>query len=159
MRFIFFLKYSKFDVDLKNAQKKSENFFSCDKCVSIVCIKLSLLRRQYLSSSVNGLIKSLKTLHVIKSYFFQLNYLRSDQWIWYRFWRWDWIGDSARLPCCLSRGRLKRELFEIYLTTSFGCVNSEIHTLWESSFFENVENFMYIWKKDQKIQKMFLFLG
>ena len=40
------------------------------------CIELSLLRREYLSSAVNVLKKSVKNLHLTKSYFFQLNYLK-----------------------------------------------------------------------------------
>ena len=40
-------------------------------------IKLSLLRGEKLSSAVNVLINSLKTLHVTKSDFFQLNCLNS----------------------------------------------------------------------------------
>ena len=77
MTIIFFWKYSKFDVRLKNAQKNSEKLFSFwDKSIWIVWIKLSVLRRQYLSSAVNVLAKSVKIFHVTKSKFFQLNYLQ-----------------------------------------------------------------------------------
>ena len=80
MRVIFFWKCSKFDVDLKNAHN-TWGKVSCfsDKFISVVCIELSLLRREYLSSTINVLIKSLKTLRVTKSDFFQRNYLHSDQ--------------------------------------------------------------------------------
>ena len=55
-----FLKGSKFNIDLKNVHKNSENFFCFfDNCIWIVCIELSLLRREYLSSTVNVLRKSL----------------------------------------------------------------------------------------------------
>ena len=70
-------------MDLKNAQKSREKAFSfSDKCIWIVCIELSLLIREYFSSAVNMWKNSLKTLHVTKSDFFQLNYFRSDMWIW-----------------------------------------------------------------------------
>ena len=39
------------------------------KCLWIVCIELSLLIREYSSSAVNVLTKSLKTFHVTKSDF------------------------------------------------------------------------------------------
>ena len=40
-----------------------------DKCIWIVCIHLSLLVREYLSSDVNVLRKGLKNFHVYKSDF------------------------------------------------------------------------------------------
>ena len=43
------------------------------------CIKLSLLRTQYLSSEVGVLTNSIKIFHFTKTDFFQLNYLHSDQ--------------------------------------------------------------------------------
>ena len=60
----------------KNIEKK---LFFLDKCIWIGWIKLSLLRRENLSSAVNVLTNSLKILHVTKRDFFQLNYLHSDQ--------------------------------------------------------------------------------
>ena len=42
-------------------------------------IELSLLTREYLSSTVNVLTKSIKTLHVTKTDSFLLNYLRNDK--------------------------------------------------------------------------------
>ena len=44
-------------------------FYFWDKCLWIVCIELSLLIREYLSSAVNVLTKSLKTFHVTKGDF------------------------------------------------------------------------------------------
>ena len=49
-------------------QKK--NFGSWDKCIWIVCIQLSLLIKEYLSSAVNVLRKRLKNIHVSKCDFF-----------------------------------------------------------------------------------------
>ena len=82
MRVILFWKCSKFDVDLKNANENwGKVFCFSDKCIWVVCIELSLLRREYSSSAVNMLKNSLKTLHVTKSDFFQLNYFQIDLWI------------------------------------------------------------------------------
>ena len=44
-------------------------FCFLDKCIWIVCIQLSLLIREYLSSAVNVLKKRLKNFHVSKSDF------------------------------------------------------------------------------------------
>ena len=61
---------SEFNADLENAQKNSEKIFCFwDKCIWIVCIQLSLLILEYLSSAVNVLRKRLKSFHVSKSYF------------------------------------------------------------------------------------------
>ena len=66
----FFWICSKFDADLEKAEKNSEKVFCFrDKYTWIVCIELSLLIREYLSSAVHVLTKSLKTFHVTKSDF------------------------------------------------------------------------------------------
>ena len=79
----FFWKCSKFKVDFENATKNWEKAFCFwDNCVRIGCIKLSLLRREYLSSGVNVLTNSYKALHLTKTDFFRLNYLSNDWWIW-----------------------------------------------------------------------------
>ena len=78
-----FLKCSKFNVDLKNAQKNWENVFCFwSKCIWICCVRLPPLRREHLSLAVNVLTNRLKILDVTKSDFFKLNSLHSDQWIW-----------------------------------------------------------------------------
>ena len=70
MTVIFFWKDSKFHADSKNAEKNCEKLFSFwDKCISIVCIHLSLLRREYLSLAVHVLRKGLKNIHLSKSDF------------------------------------------------------------------------------------------
>ena len=59
IKVIYFGNSSKFDVDLKNADKNWGTFFSFwHKCIWIVCIELSQLRREYLSLAVNVLKKS-----------------------------------------------------------------------------------------------------
>ena len=61
-------------------QKKiRKSFLFGDVCVRIDCVKLSLLRREYLSSAVNVLTNSYKALRLTKTDFFRLNYLPNDQ--------------------------------------------------------------------------------
>ena len=70
VRVRFFRKCSTLDVDLKNSEKnRAKRFCFWDKCIWIVCIELSPLRREYLSSAVNMLIKSLQTFHVTQRKF------------------------------------------------------------------------------------------
>ena len=57
-------------------QKKA--FCSWDNLVGIGCVKLSLLRREYLSSAVIVLTNTYKALHLTKKDFFRLNYLQND---------------------------------------------------------------------------------
>ena len=62
------------------SHKKIQNNFFCfwDKYICIGCIKVSLIRREYLSSAVSVLADRLKTLDVTDSDFFQFNYLHID---------------------------------------------------------------------------------
>ena len=61
-------------------QKKiRKSFLFEDNCVQIGCVKLSLLRREYLSSAVNVLTNSYKALRLTKTDFSSLNYLPNDQ--------------------------------------------------------------------------------
>ena len=76
----FFGKCSKFNVDFKNGRKNPEKAFCFwDNGVRIGCVKLSLLRREYLSSAVNVLTNSYKALRLTKTDFFRLNYVPNDQ--------------------------------------------------------------------------------
>ena len=76
----FFWKCSKFKVDFENATKNREKAFCFwDNCVRIGCVKLSLLRKEYLSSAVNVLKKSYKALRLTKTDFFWHKYLPDDQ--------------------------------------------------------------------------------
>ena len=81
---------------------------------------LPLLRREYLSSEVNGLTNSPEILHITNRDFFQLNCLHSDQLIWSRWCRSEFNSVSAHLPCYLWKGPLKQDFLDIYLTTFFG---------------------------------------
>ena len=56
MRGIFFLKIIKINLDIKNLEKTCEKFFVLYIfCIWIHCVKLSLLRRESVSSAVNVL--------------------------------------------------------------------------------------------------------
>ena len=80
MRFFFFGKCSKFNVDFKNAKKNWEKIsIFWDNRIWNGCCKLSLLRRAYLSRQVNALRNSFKTLHISKRDFLQRNCLHNDQ--------------------------------------------------------------------------------
>ena len=135
----FYWKCLKFNLDFKNEAKIREKFFCFwDNCVWIGIVKLSLLRTVYFSSAGNVLTSSPKILHVNKRDFFQLNYLGKDQWIWSRCCDADFNSAWARLPCCMSKGLLKLDFLDIYLTRFSESVISEIQKLWGSSFFQNV---------------------
>ena len=82
--------------------------------------KLPLLRREYLWSAVNESKNSPKILHITQRDFFNRNYLKRDQEIWLRGCCSAWNSASARLPCHLWKGALKRDFLDIYLTTYFG---------------------------------------
>ena len=115
----FFWKCSRLNLILESAKTNSENNFPFwDNWIWKCSYKVSLLGRKYLPSAVNGLTNSPKLLHIIKTDFFQLIY--SDQQILERCCRCDFNSVSARLPCHLSRGPLKWEFLDIYLTTYFG---------------------------------------
>ena len=80
MRVIFFWKCSKFKVDFENLRKNPEKAFCFwDNYVRNGCVKLSVLRREYLSSAVNVLTNSYKSLRLTKTDFFWLNYVPNDQ--------------------------------------------------------------------------------
>ena len=79
MKDIFLSKSSKFNPDFKNKEQNREHFFlSYIVASELIMLKLSLLRREYLSSAVNVLTNSLKVLHIAKKYFIYFNYLQSD---------------------------------------------------------------------------------
>ena len=75
-----FWKCSKFNVNFRNSKKKWERVCSFwENSIWIGYVKLSLLRREHLSSAVNVLTKSLKIFHRSKIDLLRLNYFRSDQ--------------------------------------------------------------------------------
>ena len=64
----------------KMQEKIQKNYcIFIDNCVRTGCVKLSLLRREYLSSAVNVLTNSYKAFRRTKRDFFRLNYVPNDQ--------------------------------------------------------------------------------
>ena len=77
---LFFWKCSKFKLDLKNEEKNWEKVFCFwGTCIWIGCVKLSLLRREYLPSELSVLGKCLEIFHVTNRDFLQVSCLHSDQ--------------------------------------------------------------------------------
>ena len=136
-------------------KKNSENVFSFwDNCIWKCNNKLPLLRRQYLSLTVNGLTNSPKILHTIKRNFFNPNCLHRDQGIWERCCRSALNTISARFPCYLWKGPLKQDLLDIYLTRFFGVRKfkntSAMRVIFLKNFFKIQSNFRK-WKKNHKL--------
>ena len=111
----------KIESQFRKSKNNIENVFRFwDKCILKASNKWPLLRREYMSSAVNGWTNSPKTLHITQRDFFKLNYLQKDQKIWLRHCRSALNSVSARLPCYLSKHHLKGDFLDIYLTTFFG---------------------------------------
>ena len=107
MRDSFLPKCSNFHLDFKITARNIEKVFCfLDNCIWIGSLKLSLLRRGYLSSATNVLTTSPNIWHVNNRDFFKLNWLGNDQWIWWRSSDADLNSAWAHLPCCLSKGSL-----------------------------------------------------
>ena len=65
---------------------------------------------------------------------------------------------SARLPCYLSKGPLKRDFLDIYLTTFFQVRKFENTSAMRVIFFLKmlkIESKFREWKKEKKMRKMF----
>ena len=86
----------------------------------ICCGKFWLLRREYLSSTVNMLTNSPKILDISKRVIFQLNFSQSDETIWSRCFRASFsnVRDTLRRNCLFERCS-KTELFRHWSTPSF----------------------------------------
>ena len=135
MMVIFFFKVFKIS---KRFQKCSKNFEKkiCfrDNCIWIGIINSSLWRIRYFSLAANVLTSSPKISHVNKRDFFQRNFLCSDWGISARCCDSCFSSAYPRLPCCLSKGPLKRAFLHIYLTTFSESAVSERQKLWGSPF-------------------------
>ena len=142
---------SKFQIDFKMAAKNWENFlYFSDNCMWIGNVILSLFGARYIPLVVNVVKSSPKICHVYKRDFFQVNLLRSDQWIWYRWCNPDLESAWVRLPCCLSKGPRKWDFLGINLTTSSEFIISEIQKLWWSWFLSKVSKFQIDFKMAAK---------
>ena len=143
VKVIFFVwNRSKFNIDLKTAEKNGEIIFCFwDNYIWNGCVKLSLLRREYLSLAVNVLTNSLKILLITKSDFVNsISFAVSNK---YRKCcrRADLDNVWARLRCCLSKGTEKRHFLHIYLTTFLGVRNfGNTLAMRLISFFFNFQN-------------------
>ena len=154
MNVIFFWKCSKFNADSKNAEKNPEKIFCFwDKCIWIVCIQLSLLITEYLSSTVNVLKKQLKNFHVSNSDFCNS--------IIFRVITQDDKRALINIESVLLsayhvafQGVLSNGSFYTFIYGRFSwSLISEIHKPWASYFFKNVRKLMQIRKMQKKIQK------
>ena len=152
----FFPKRSNLELDIKKAAKNQKKVFCfSDNFIWIGIVNLSLLRTGYFSWTANVLTSSPKIFHVNKRDFFQLNWIDGDQWIWYRWCDPDLNSSWGRLPCCLSKGPLKRDFLDIYIITFLESVTWEIQNLWGSSFFSKRSQFKPDVKKAAKNEKKF----
>ena len=80
MSVIFVSRIFKVWLRFQNCSKKLlKSFYFWDKCIRIGYFKLSLLKREFLSSALNILTNSLKILHINKRDFYQLNCFHSGQ--------------------------------------------------------------------------------
>ena len=80
------------------------------------------------------LTSSPKIWHFNNRDFFQISSLDSDHWIWKSFCDAYFNSACVRVPCCLSKGPLKWDFLDIYLTTFSESFNSQIQNLWRSFF-------------------------
>ena len=78
--------------------------------------------------------------------------------MWWRCCDTDFNSVLARLPCCLTKGPLKQDFLDIYLTTFSKSVNSEKQNLWGSSFVSKYSKFNIDFKIEAKNgEKVFCF--
>ena len=96
------------------------------------------------------LTNSPKLFYVNKGDFFKLHWLARDQWIWKRWCHAHLNSALARLPICFSKGPLKRDFLDIYLTMFSESVISEIQKLLGSSFFQNFSKLNLDFKNSAK---------
>ena len=152
MSFIFFLKMFKIESSSPNCDKKfGKSFFVSEIIAS--WNKLSQLRREYLWSAVNILTKSPKIWHITKREFLQLNCVHSDQEIWQWCCCWDINSVSASLPCYLSKGPMKGDFLDFYLSTFFGVCKLKNPSGMRVIVFLTSNIFFQKWITTSKMQK------
>ena len=154
-----FSKYSKFNLDLRNAAKNCGNVFRFwDNCIISGIVNFSLLRTGYLSSVANVLTRCPKNFHVNKRKFFDYNFPASEQLIWSKSYDAGFNIVWTLLPYCLSKGLLKRDFLDIYLTTFSESVISNMQNLWGLSSFSKYSKFNLNFKNTAKMdEKLFVF--
>ena len=129
-----------------------------DNCIWIGMVKFSVLRTWYFSSAANVLISSPKIFHLYKRDFSRLNWLGSDQWIRWKCCDADFNSSWARLPCCLLKVPLQRNLLDIYHATFSESVISKMKNLSGSAFAPKCLKFKLDFKNARKNwEKVFCF--
>ena len=129
-------------------EKKLQTLFCFwDNCIWKCCCNLSLIRREYLLLALNGLRNSPKILHITKKHFFPTEF-RSQGLIWKSCCGSHFNSVSARLPCYLSKGPLKQDFLDFYLTTLFG-----VGKLKNTSVMRGSSFFLKMFKMKSKFRK------
>ena len=98
-------------------------------------------------------------LPIMKRDFFELNCVHSDQWISQKWCHSDFRTLWSHLPCWLSKGPLKRDFLDIYLTTFFGIRNFGNTSAMRVTFLVKVFKILSTLQKCRKtLEKAFCFL-
>ena len=80
---LYFGKCSIFNAYFRDSEKSWEKEFCFwENSIWIGCVKLSLLRREYLSSTINVFTSCFKIFHCTKRDICQFKFYQSDQEIW-----------------------------------------------------------------------------
>ena len=154
MRVIFFFKVFKIWSSFEECRKKwEEDFCYFDNCIWIGCVKLSLLRREYLSSVVNVWKHSPKIFHITKRHFFELNFFQRTNYMIKVL--------SCRIQQCLApltmlllKASSKTGLFGLLSNRVFCSTLFRKHITYEGHlFFQNLQNFIDISKMQQEIDR------
>ena len=153
---LFYENFQNFIYISKIPKKGWENVFPFrDNYISISYVKLCLLRRQYFWSAVNLLKNSLEILPIIKRDFLEINRIQSHQWILQMWCHSEFSTVWYHLPCWLSKGPLKRDFLDIYLTMFFGIHNFQNTSAMRFIFLLKVfKIFARFQKRRKKLRKL-----
>ena len=96
-------------------QKRIENIFFDFQIIEfeLVALNTRFFEREYLSSGVNMLKKSLKNLYTTKTEFLERIFFQSDKKVWQNYYCADWGSLLDPLTCWLSISVLTRGFFGI----------------------------------------------
>ena len=137
----------------KCMKKLRKSIFLFDNCIIIGCVKLSLLRREYLSSAVNVWKHSPKIFHITKRHFFELNFFQRINYMIKVL--------SCRIQQCLApltmlllKASSKTGLFGLLSNRVFCSTLFRKRITYEGHlFFQNLQNFIDISKMQQEIDR------
>ena len=159
MRVTFFKKCSKFYRHFENAEKNREKFVVFrDDCISIGCVKVSLLRREYLWRALSVLKNSPNILLITKRDFFQTQLLL--QWSVNMVKMASFRFQQCLIPftMLLVEGSSQTRLLDIFLTTFFAMYNFGNTLAMTVIFFWRCAEFYLSLKNAEKhSEKVFLF--